>query len=156
MENKSNFNNDEFQESELLKSMKNNNVFSVPENYFENLPSAVSDRIHANQHKAGIFSGSAVRWVSFAGIAVIAIISGAIYFNRTGNEKSADQVVSTEQIVNSGELATIDESLLFEELQSRIASESEVAEQEALADNEHFEEYLIENNTDINLIITEL
>lgn len=155
MENTDNLNNENAPESGVLKSITKSNVFSVPENYFEKLPSAISGHIQANTHKPGLFSNSVVRWVSLTGMAVIILAAGMFYFNRSENT-NPDPVLSSEQLVNSGELATIDDALLYEELQSRKVSDTEAEELALREGNEHFEEYLIENNTDINLIITEL
>ena len=157
MENQQNRNeNNPEQESALLNSINRNNVFQTPEHYFEKLPVAIADTIHKGNTVIPGRTWAPAGLLTLTGIAVLAVVAGVFYFTNFITDKAVSPVLSYEEIVSSGVVAELDETMLFEELDSRIPSDNEVVEIQNTEENEHLKEYLIENNTDITLIINEL
>ncbi len=144
------------QESALLNSINRNNVFQTPEHYFEKLPVAIVDTIHNGNSVIPGRKWAPAGLLTLTGFAVVAVVAGIFYFSNLKTEKTISPVLSYEQIVSSGVVADLDETMLFEELDSRIPTEKEAAQIQNTEENEHLKEYLIENNTDITLIINEL
>jgi len=138
----------------LLDTISKGNVFHTPEHYFEKLPVAVADSIHKGAEPAAQRNWVPARIFALAGLA--AIVAGILYFKNPSNEKSSDSVLSYEEVVNSGVVAELDEVMIYDELDSRTPTEKEATQSEITAENDHLKEYLIENNTDIALIINEL
>ena len=153
MENQLNNNSEDADfKSDLLKQMKKENVFYTPENYFEKLPSNISDRIHKKSTTPELAKvWSPVRILSYSTLAVLIVVAGWFYFSNPASEKIAPSVLTYEDLDKSGIVSEMDETMLMEEYTVAANAQIDVVENQ-----EVFKEYLIDNNTDITLIINEL
>jgi hypothetical protein len=141
--------NDNLNDFPQLRAAGKKNPFSTPESYFDELPSVVATRIHSNKHHR-------INWIPR--LAVIAgVLAGAVilvnwYITREAvpTTQTAYEITS-EHITESGYLFEMDEHLLVEAL-SIESIENEFITNES----EELQDFLIDNTTDINLIINEL
>jgi hypothetical protein len=151
------FNNNQGEpESEVLKNMNRSNVFHTPEHYFEKLPVFVSDQIHKKTKTDQVHNWMPARIAAFSGLVLVAIVAGWIYFSGVETEKSSNPVLSYDDLVGSGMVSEMDESMLMEEYAAQTNNASGMNQTEVVSNQELIKEYLIENNTDITLIINEL
>lgn len=148
--------NDELKElGSSLHKMEKQNPFAVPENYFENLNSIVHDKI-ASQKKISwseqLAGFIAAHKLSLATCAIVLALGSVYYF------KSAQQTIlsdtNTEFALSDDELNTLagelDEHTLAEMYVSETTTESNIN------DSLQLEDYLIENNIDVNTLLNEL
>lgn len=129
------------------------NVFQTPEGYFEKFPGNLADHIHAAPSNRNFISS---RLYVLAVTAMIAVIAGVLYFVNFTGEKASDPQLTSQEIIDSGVLAEMDEFILVEAFQIEFNQETGITDSDSLAGITDFEDYLIENNTDISLIINEL
>ncbi|HNR20077.1 MAG TPA: hypothetical protein PKN75_03670 [Bacteroidia bacterium] len=147
--------NDELKEfGSSLHKMEKQNPFAVPENYFENLNSIVQDKIAAQKKisRSEQFSGfMAAHKLSLATCAIVLALGSVYYF------KSAQQSISND---TSTEFALSDEELntLAGELDEHTLAEIYINESTESSQNDslQLDDYLIENNIDVNTLINEL
>ena len=157
MENQLNNNTEDADfKSDVLKHMKKENVFQTPEHYFEKLPVSVSDRIHSGAGKSTNIGWSPVRILSYSTLTALLVVAGWFYFSNPAAEKVAPSVLTYEYLDKSGMVTEMDETMLMEEYVAQQNAESTDLQTEAVDNQEILKEYLIENNTDITLIINEL
>lgn len=148
--------NDELKElGSSLHKMEKQNPFAVPENYFENLNSVIQDKISAQKKISWSeqFSGfMAAHKLSLATFAVVLALGSVYYFKNTQQSISND--TNTEFALSDEELNTLagelDEHTLAEVYVSETASEANTN------DSLQVEDYLIENNIDVNTLLNEL
>ncbi|MDQ3052234.1 MAG: hypothetical protein M3Q95_15255 [Bacteroidota bacterium] len=129
------------------------NVFQTPANYFEKLPVILTDRIHRAPVQQNLLTS---RMFIVAITTMIAIVAGVLYFVNYTNEKTVAPQLTSDEIIDSGVFAEMDEFMLVEAFQTELYTESEALQPEMNPVSNQMEEYLIENNTDITLIINEL
>lgn len=148
--------NDELKElGSSLHKMEKQNPFAVPENYFENLNSIVQDKI-ASQKKISwseqLAGFIAAHKLSLSTCAVVLALGSVYYFKNTQQSISND--TNTEFALSDDELNTLagelDEHTLAEMYVSETTTESNTN------DSLQLEDYLIENNIDINTLLNEL
>ena len=131
------------------------NLFKVPEGYFDSLPTIVQQRI-IDEKKIGINLGGIVAGIffrpkyalAFASVAILIVFS-VKYFNRPINVEPVVADVSYSDLGNSTYFAEMDESLLA----NAVAVQTTAAEDQK---DESIEQYLIENNIDINQLTENL
>src|SRR5689334_16603861 len=119
---KLNQHNEEF-ESEALKRVGKENVFSTPEGYFDNLPLSVSDKLHEFRHgeKQPAFLNPVV--FRIAAIAVVALmVMLSVYYLKPDSNYKMQADITTDDLIGTGMISEFDESLLVE-----IWSDSEIA-----------------------------
>jgi hypothetical protein len=127
--------------------------FKVPEGYFDSLPTTIQQRI-IDEKKKRISWGEIVDGIFFrpkfalalASIAIL-IVFGVKYFNRPINVEPVVAEISASDISNSTYLADIDELLLV----NAVALQISIEEKDGSLEN-----YLIENNIDINQLTEHL
>ena len=125
------------------------NPYKTPEGYFDSLPSIVQQRIYEQSKKKRILSGlfpqifsNQVPRFSLAIASLLLIVLFSIkYFNRTIKVEYVNSDQETEQL-ESFYLSQLDETVLLEAY----------SEEQVTSDNNEIENYLIENNIDLNLI----
>jgi hypothetical protein len=136
-----------------LSKMSRQHPFIAPDGYFDSLPTIISERITAEKEKPF--------WVTWrtivlrprltAALVSVLMVAGAWWYfsNRTGNNQNGSEeiAVTYADIVESGIFYEWDELLLVEELAANSTDEPESTD---------MENYLIENETDINNLINEL
>ncbi len=135
----------------VLFSIKKENPFQVPDNYFESLPSIIQERCIASQP---------VRkpWYTFLlkpkislslGFALVLLVAGINFTNLNNTTPTAPQPLS--QTDQAGfEVEDIDENILVD----MIASTPALPKQET--ENTPEEEYLIDHNIELSQLINEL
>lgn len=146
-------NNDFNTDTSGLDRIGKTNVFHTPEGYFEKFPGNLADHIHAVPSSRTFFT---TRQYILAVTAMIAVIAGVLYFVNFTDEKTSEPKLTSEEIIDSGILADMDEFILIEAFQSELNQDTGILDTDTLAGTTDFEDYLIENNTDIILIINEL
>ncbi len=140
--------------SPILRKLGRHTVFQTPEHYFEKLPASISEKIH--EGKSGVTSN---KWIpakvlAFAVVVLVVILSGVFYFNHQDEKQAFTPILSYDDIIGSGMVSQMDETLLLEVYESGV----EINDSATISTTEtnHLQDYLIENNTDITLIINEL
>ena len=135
----------------LLSSLVKRNAFTAPENYFEKLTVSISDKVHAQKHKAWwqvVFETLAQPKFAITSIALFLLVGGYIY-NQKQNVATAPLEMTAYNINNLSDdeiLSQVDETVLADVMDDNA--------NDASANDEV--DYLIENHTDLNSIINEL
>lgn len=148
-------------ESEVMKkiealpdfeSVSGKNPFAVPEGYFDSLPASIQERISSNSARRISLTAWITRPVpkyslAFASIGLLLLFC-INYFTRTIHvEYAAQQRIEYGQL-DETVLAQLDESVLAEVF----AEETAAAEEQ----DESLENYLLENDIDLNSITEQL
>lgn len=141
-------------------SLGKKNVFLTPDNYFEKLPLDISDKIQSGKGLHGKFTlvqsrGPLLnlRLIAVFVVLISTISGGIFYWNKTQNSNQNENVLSFEDLINSEFVSELDESMLVDAYTSgTIQTDEDLNETE----NSILEDYLIENNTDITLIMNDL
>jgi hypothetical protein len=134
-----------------FETQANINPFNTPEGYFDSLPSIIQQRIIDENKKksvwesiAGIFSSPVPKYaLAFASIFFFLFFS-VKYFTRTIHVDYVQETQSTEQL-ESIYLSQIDESVLWDAYTEQPVIAVDAQQNE-------IENYLIDNNIDLNLI----
>ncbi len=131
------------------------NVFIAPANYFDKLPLEIADKIHSGRTSAGLFNFSLPRLIGVAALIAIAIAGSMLWYSDTNSSKLSETVLTYDDILNSEMVGDMDETVLFDAYSKshQLSSNQNV---QTVNDSQALENYLIENNTDIILIINEL
>ncbi len=132
------------------------NVFKTPDAYFDKLPLEISDKIQARKSvDQGVLAPvfSRMQLVAFA-LVVIAVISGSVfYLYQNKEENKSESTLSYQDLINTDIVTEMDENMLLDAYaEEGIATNVNQNEKETSP----MEDYLIENHTDITLIINEL
>lgn len=148
--------NDELNElGSSLHKMEKQNPFGVPENYFENLNSVVQDKISAQKKISWDkqLSGFIAAHKLLLATCTIVLALGSVYHFKTMQQTISNDT-NTYFTLGDDELNTIagelDEHILAEMYVSESTSES------TSNDSLQVEDYLIENNIDVNTLLNEL
>ena len=139
----------------MLKQAGNPNVFHTPPGYFEKLPVEIATKVHRPAAE-GFSKWIPVRVAFTAACLVIIAIMGILYFGSPGKNEKASTDFTYEDLYTTGMITQMDESLLLDALTIQGNADAEVIPAGPGNDEQHLQDYLIENNTDINLIISEL
>ena len=124
------------------------NPFDVPEGYFENLPSIVSENILIRKSKLELWLSSIQRPriaipIAFA---TIIILAGLFYYKQSSVSNLPVHELTAEDLSNSSYIQSIDEDFFVDVLAGQTIDNS----------NESIEQYLIDNNIEINQIENKL
>jgi len=132
------------------------NVFTAPVNYFDKLPLEIADKIHSGRNNtAGVFRLSMPRLIGFATIIAVAITGSVFLYTANNSKILSEPMLSYNDLLNSELVSDLDETMLFEAY-SESNDLSDNQNVQAQSEITELEDYLIENNTDITLIINEL
>ncbi len=130
-----------------IEQLKKENQFSVPANYFEELP----QHIHArkNQTKPSTIFSNQLFYKMLAPTMVLVTLftSYYIYQNNTTTELTAQEI---SEVIIDQELIQMDEEMIYEVYAETATSNQTESENEEIID------YLINDNISINLILEEL
>jgi hypothetical protein len=124
------------------------NVYRVPDGYFNELPGMISDRISDSNARVPAYGRWSVR-LALAGLAGLVLSTGIWYFNQHQEMETVTPQLTYDFLVESGTWYELDEHLIVEELSDEVIDRQQDPE-------DNYDDYLIEHNTDINLIINEL
>lgn len=130
------------------------NVFTTPVNYFDKLPLEVADKIHSERNDAGLYRSSVPKLIGFATLIAIVIAGGVLLYNGSNSKKISESVLTYDDLINLEMVTEIDESMIFEAYTE--SSNLSGNQNQQSVETTELEDYLIENNTDITLIINEL
>lgn len=131
----------------FLQKAERKNPFNTPDGYFEKLPLNIADKLAAPS--APLFSTP--RLVFIAGMLASVLVAGMWYFSGNTQQVSGNQVVLS---YDDLPVSSIEDELVLDAFADvETSSEDDEA---GTDDNETYHDYLIENNTDISLIINEL
>jgi len=136
-----------------LAGLEKRNPFVVPENYFENLPGAIQDKISSSNQLPWYETFQQAIAVSRAGLAMLIIllaITAGLFYLDHNRETGRKQLVEQDQR-NMEILVEVEEAELVEEL---IAMNDEHST-DRISESE-IENYLIDNHTELNQIMNEL
>lgn len=151
-----NKNNYDSEEGKMLSSINKQNPFSVPSNYFDELPSLVTDYIRSKEKQIFILNPA----FAFSSLAVLSLmLLLAFFLFKKEVPSSAENELSEmdiEQILSNPELYNINETVITEQLLASSIALEPVSEGavETISDEE-IKSYLEENTND-NTIINEL
>ena len=147
---------DEFKKmAPTLSSLKKENHFSVPQNYFDEFPMKIKSRIDEQEATSATFSLSwffDYKVLAPVGVCVIVIL-GVLFFNAPNQtleleELTADEI---EQSLEYYGYPSVDDNILAE----LYTEETESQTQEELSEEEIIH-YLLEENVDVSQIYNEL
>lgn len=144
MENKNNISDNLENEAPFFTQVKKGNHFSVPKDYFENLPNTINNRI-TNDSSLFTFKKLSYRIV-LPVLAIFVIAFLVVNFNaeqpqlNLNNEQISNLVIDENYI-------DIDDYIIYE-------TYSEIKEPEK--ESEEYIDYLVENDININTIVEEL
>ena len=124
------------------------NPFAVPDGYFENLPSIVSENILTRKSKLELWLSSIQRPriaipIAFA---TLILLAGLFFYKQSSVSNMPVQQLTAEDLSNSNFIQSIDEDFFVEVLADQTSDNSD----------ESIEQYLIDNNIDINQIENKL
>lgn len=130
-----------------IERIKKENQFSVPANYFEELPQQI--RAKRTQIKPNtVFSTNWYYKILAPTMIVITLFASYyIYQNKTTTELTPQEI---SEVIIDQELIQMDEEMIYE-VYAETATSNQTESQ-----NEEIIDYLINNNISINLIIEEL
>ena len=135
-----------------LDSVPVENPFAVPAGYFESLPSGIMDKVHSRKTRrisiAEWLSHPVPRYSLVAASVALILIFSFKFFNRTITIEYASQQNESSQF-DAACLAQLDESVLAE----IYAEESSALE---VSHDEELENYLLDNDIDLNSITEQL
>lgn len=148
-------------EAPFLSGLPRKEPFRVPENYFEELPAKVQDRINARKPAAEapwLEWLMRRRWVSLSAAAVLALFfSIALYLytpEPAGMAVTNDPTVETAgqeaALTDAAVLEYIDEETLEEELMALAEGTAPAGDDET--EEEVLEEYLIDHTSELELL----
>ena len=149
------------EEEELKKSaphlfkIEKKEVFTTPENYFQNLPGLMQDKVHARVKPKSF-------WVPDYKLALVAasvcllVFAGIKFFSTSKNETSEIAAVEMATDYDAQYLASADETELAEQLDDEsLETTSALIEENSGLSNQEIEDYLLNNNIDIATITNE-
>ncbi len=137
------------------KNIPKNEVFQTPPAYFDNLPLQIINRLEQNRQPSSVFGISGFAKISIAAVmSVVLLISGWYFFSDNSGSRMQQQAFSYDELLNSGLVYDFENRLLIEHYFQTTQIDSSG---NAIPDNDQsINNYLIENDTDISLIINEL
>ena len=141
-----NFNQDE--RFPNLEKAGRKNLFTAPEGYFNQLPVAIADQINAGKQPVTYARNYKPVFLGLSLILAIALILGVNYFRTIENKEVSQPVISYQDI----HLTELEDQVIYDEITVEDLADTTI--QDAVKSEMY--EYLIENNTDISLIINEL
>ena len=141
-----NFNQDE--RFPNLEKAGRKNLFTAPEGYFNQLPGAIADQINAGKQPVTYARNYKPVFLGLSLILAIALILGVNYFRTIENKEVSQPVISYQDI----HLTELEDQVIYDEITVEDLADTTI--QDAVKSEMY--EYLIENNTDISLIINEL
>ena len=147
--------NEGAEESKVLKQAGHQQVFQAPPGYFEKLPAEIASKI-SRPNGSGIYNRIPVRVMATLTCLGVIIAAGILFFRLPGDHEKASADFTYEDLYASGMYTQMDESLLMDVITVPGNTETEVIPAGSGTEEQHLQDYLIENNTDINLIISEL
>lgn len=136
-----------------LADIPKKDSFTVPENFFEKFPVMVSDKIHAQKNKSWWSELANVILKPAYALPVVAIIAFGTYTylnNQTIITPAEILSVTVEDLSKDEILSQLDENIITDEIASITPEENLTTE------TTDIENYLIDNNTDINTLANEL
>lgn len=148
MKNDSEHNRNE--EQQWMKDAPRTEPFKAPEGYFEDLSDRISSRLNARTSPKPLFPRLAV-----VGSLAAVVIALFFYLNdSTENQHpttlTQQTYISVDELEENVSLSEFDDNLIVETLVLNDASTDELEEWDEA------EDYLIENNVELSLIISEL
>lgn len=131
-----------------LEKAGRKNLFSVPDGYFNQLPIEIADKISAGKQPVTFARNYKPVALGLSLLLAIALIFGVNYFRTIDNKEVSQPVISYQDIHLTG----LEDQVIYDEITVEDLADTTV--QDAVKSEMH--DYLIENNTDISLIINEL
>jgi len=146
--------NEDFSENDVLSGLKRKDVFSVPANYFEKLPIEISDKISSQKtaEKGVLFTFP--KLVMAAAVVIAVIVTGSMYYLNSGKSEKSQVVLTYDDLIQSGIAYEYDDLMLMEHYYSFQNGDNPVNDSANVHNS--MNDYLIEDNIDITLIINEL
>ena len=145
--NQNNQNNPEPESFPFLQKAGRTNPFTTPEGYFEKLPLDIADKMAAPS--APLFSTP--KLIFIAGMLASVLVAGMWYFSGNTGQSAENQVVLS---YDDLPVSAIEDELVLDAFVD--VSTATDDEDSGSDDSDTYHDYLIENNTDISLIINEL
>jgi len=130
-----------------IEQLKKENQFSVPANYFEDLPQQIQAKRTLEKPNTISLNNWYYKVLAPTMVVITLFASYYIYHNNTSTELTPEEF--SELIINQ-ELIQFDEDMIYE-----VYAETAVQTQTELQDEEIID-YLINDNISINLILEEL
>ena len=151
---------DKIQSEIFISELPKGNPFTVPQNYFEELPTVILQKaIQSQKKEAKIISLFTRKNLIWSAVASIAIILGLNLFINRGvedvNDKKIIEVASLEKksIIENSELYNISEADIIDALEANGESISEKVE--ISDEDKEAIDFLLDNGIDINAIANE-
>jgi negative regulator of sigma E activity len=138
-----------------LFKLKKEEVFEVPENYFEKLPGIMQDKVHSKAKVKSFWVPDYKLALAAASVCLLVVV-GIKYWNAPNQESKELAGVELMQDYDNQYLASADEQELAEQLDDEsLDNTSAQIDENSGIDNQEIEDYLISNNIDITTISNE-
>ena len=152
IEMKSDKNHEESGLEDIIGKRFGDDFFKTPVGYFDELPLRISEKIVASSNQVNNVTHLVWRWV-VAGVGIAGVLLLFWYMGASPDSGNKPvEYLTYQDIEVSGSFYDIDEHLILESYFSSGNSESSAVNTEISA----MKDYLIDQNTDIELIINEL
>lgn len=132
-----------------LSKMSRQHPFTAPDGYFDSLPTIITERITAEKEKPWLTKvfEQLLQPKFTAALAALVLAAGAWWYLGDRIQPSNEIALTYTDLAESEFFYDLDEQLLVEELAENTSSET---------GNTDLENYLLENETDIDNLINEL
>lgn len=132
-------------DSRLKQMAGNGPEFRAPEGYFDELPSAISERIARPVSDKGFFT--LPRLVTVMSVVLVVAVAAFYLSSLQKEDQKAAQYLTYDEVMESGYVSEFDEQMLYLEVTSDQSYDQSYYE---------YKNYLIENNIELSLIMSEL
>ncbi|MGE0561707.1 MAG: hypothetical protein AB7O47_07820 [Flavobacteriales bacterium] len=130
-----------------IEQYKKENQFSVPANYFEELPQQIQARKNRTKPNT-VFSNQLFYKVLAPTMVIVTLLASYYLYQNNSNTELTPQEIS--EVIIDQELIQMDEEMIYEVYAETATSNQTESENEEIID------YLINDNISINLILEEL
>ena len=132
-------------DSRLKEMAGNGPEFRVPQGYFDELPSAISERIARPVSAKGFFT--LPRLITVMSVVVVVALAAFYLSSLQKEEQKTAQYLTYDEMIESGFVSEFDEQMLYLEVTSDQSYDQSYYE---------YKNYLIENNIELSLIMSEI
>lgn len=143
------------QNSEInIEQREKGTPFKVPAGYFDHLPNEINNIVNKQQTKPVIRFSLIQSVISIAAILAVVFIT-VWYMNDANNQVKKQQFsVTYEDIIESGMVSEYNENTLLNHYITSYSENYDDSQFDVYVDE--YNDYLIQNNIDINILINEL
>lgn len=136
-----------------LADVPKKDSFTVPENFFEKFSVIVSDKVQAQKNKSwlDVLMQSVLKPVYALPVVAVIAFGSYKYLQPTNPVATTEAVVTVEDLSQDEIISQLDENIITDEVADLTTEDNTTS-----SETSDIENYLIDNNTDINTLANEL